>query len=243
MISNKTLTFAAVAFATANGLSVQSKLNAQAQVEAEAQFLNSFGDALEDAQDWCWRSAQKWPKQDVIDIGDAFDLRDPFDFGDPFKVWEYAGDWMEDPDIWEILGKTIVSPVYTPDFNCDGGPSHEEMCLTFEPQPGELIPDNPPNYYNDYEETYTMDFNYNLEYSGIPSKMIYGLFGDVNSPDYRRMRTRDCEAVDCLNPCYGDGSCFKCADAALESARETGDYVRIPVCDQCTIPSRVRGRR
>merc|ERR1719225_351888 len=38
MISNKTLTFAAVAFATANGLTVQSKLRAQAQAEAEADF-------------------------------------------------------------------------------------------------------------------------------------------------------------------------------------------------------------
>ena len=152
---------------------------------------------------------------------------------------------MEDPDNWEILGKTIVSPVYTPDFNCDGGPSHEEMCLTYEPQPGELLPDDPtaePPYYNDYEETYTMDFNYQLESSGIPTKMIYGLFGDVNAPDYRMMRTTQCEAVDCLNPCYGDGSCNKCAYSALESGKETGDGVRIPVCDQCTIPKRGRGR-
>ena len=103
MISTKTLTSAAVAFATANGLSVQSKLNAQAQVEAEAQFLGSIGDTLrkeealkKDDQDWCWRSAWKWPKQDFIDIGDAF------------QNWESAGDWFEDLDNWEILGKTIV---------------------------------------------------------------------------------------------------------------------------------------
>ena len=117
------------------------------------------------------------------------------------------------------------------------------MCKTYEPQPGELIPDNPAEgYYNDYDETYTMDFNYQLEMSGIPSKMIYGLFGDTTAPDYRMMRTRDCEAVDCLNPCYDDGSCFKCADAALESAKETGDGVRIPVCDLCSVPAPTRGR-
>merc|ERR1739844_495056 len=153
------------------------------------------------------------------------------------------GNWMADEDNWENLGRAIASPVYTPAYNVGGGPSHEEMCLTYEPQPGELIPDNPEEgYYNDYDETYTVDFNYQLENSGIPSKMIYGLFGDTTAPDYRMMRTRDCEAVDCLNPCYEDGSCFKCADAALESAKETGDGVRIPVCDLCSVPAPTRGR-
>ena len=230
MISNKTLTFAAVAFATANGLTVQSKLRAQAQAEAEAEFLGSVGDAFEDAWDWtkgAGESAYKWSKQAAYDVGDAF---------------KDMGNWMADEDNWENLGRAIASPVYTPAYNVGGGPSHEEMCLTYEPQPGELIPDNPEEgYYNDYDETYTMDFNYQLENSGIPSKMIYGLFGDTTAPDYRMMRTRDCEAVDCLNPCYEDGSCFKCADAALESGKETGDGVRIPVCDQCTVPK--RGRR
>ena len=149
---------------------------------------------------------------------------------------------MADGDNWSNLGKAIASPVYTPAYNVDGGPSHEEMCLTYEPQPGELIPDNPPDYTNDWDDTYTSDFNYKLEDSGIPTKMIYGLFGDINSPDYRMMRTSHCEAVDCLNPCYGDGSCFKCADSALESARETGDGIRIPACDLCTVPVPTRGR-
>ena len=231
MISNKTLTFAAVAFATANGLTVQSKLRAQAQAEAEAEFLGSVGDAFEDAWDWtkgAGESAYKWSKQAAYDVGDAF---------------KDMGNWMADEDNWENLGRAIASPVYTPMYNVGGGPSHEEMCLTYEPQPGELIPDNPEEgYYNDYDETYTMDFNYQLENSGIPSKMIYGLFGDTTAPDYRMMRTRDCEAVDCLNPCYEDGSCFKCADAALESAKETGDGVRIPVCDLCSVPAPTRGR-
>ena len=232
MISTKTLTSAAVAFATANGLSAQSKLNAQAQAKVEAEFLGSVGDAFEDAWDWtkgAGESAYNWSKQAAYDIGDAF---------------ADMGNWMADGDNWTNLGRAIASPVYTPPFNVVGGPSHEEMCLDYEPQPGELIPDDPtaePPYYNDYEETYTMDFNYQLESSGIPTKMIYGLFGDVNAPDYRMMRTTQCEAVDCLNPCYGDGSCFKCADAALESARESGDGVRIPVCDLCTVPK--RGRR
>ena len=174
MISNKTLTFAAVAFATANGLSVQSKLNAQAQVEADVPFFNSnsIGDALEFEQNWCWRSAQKWYEQDVYDRdggdiwqnldynGDIFQNLD-YPFGDR---WEYAPvGWMEQ-DNWEILGETIVSPVFTPDFNCFGGPSHKEMCLTYETQPGEIIPDNRyEHYYNVYEDTYTMDFNYQIE--------------------------------------------------------------------------------
>ena len=63
MISNKTITFAAVAFATANGLTVQSKLRAEAQAEAE--FLGAVGDAFEDAWDWtkgAGESAYKWSK-------------------------------------------------------------------------------------------------------------------------------------------------------------------------------------
>ena len=162
MISNKTLTFAAVAFATANGLSVQSKLNAQAQVEADVPFFNSIGDALEFEQNWCWRSAQKQNEQDVYDR-DGGDIWQNLDYplGDR---WEYdTVNWMEQ-DNWEILGETIVSPVFTPDFNCFGGPSHEEMCLTYETQPGEIIPDNPyEHYYNVYEDTYTKDFNWQLE--------------------------------------------------------------------------------
>ena len=231
MISNKTLTIAAVAFATANGLTVQSKLNAQAQAEAEAEFLDAVGDAFEDAWDWtkgAGESAWKWSKQAAYDIGDAF---------------KDMGEWMADPDNWENLGKAMISPVVTPCFNTAGGPSQEEMCKTYKPQPGELIPDNPPDYTNDYGDTYTSDFNYKLEDSGIPTKMIYGLFGDVNAPDYRMMRSRDCEAVDCLNPCYEDGSCFKCADSALESARETGDGVRIQACDLCSVPVAKRGGR
>ena len=231
MISNKTLTFAAVAFATANGLTVQSKLRAQAQAEAEAEFLGSVGDAFEDAWDWtkgAGESAYKWSKQAAYDVGDAF---------------KDMGNWMANEDNWSNLAHAIAAPVYTPPFNVGGdGPSQEEMCRTYEPQPGELIPDNPAeDYYNDYDDTYTSDFNYQLESSGIPTKMIYGLFGDVNAPDWRMMRTTHCEAVDCLNPCYGDGSCFKCADAALESGKETGDGIRIPVCDLCTVPK--RGRR
>ena len=215
MISNKTLTFAAVAFATANGLTVQSKLRAQAQAEAEAEFLGSVGDAFEDAWDWtkgAGESAYKWSKQAAYDVGDAF---------------KDMGNWMADEDNWENLGRAIASPVYTPAYNVGGGPSHEEMCLTYEPQPGELIPDNPAEgYYNDYDETYTMDFNYQLEMSGKPLQMIYGLFGDLTAPDYRMMRTRDCEAVDCLNPCYDNGSCYRCVEAAIEAEGK-----RLPICD------------
>ena len=229
MISTKTLTSAAVAFATANGLSAQSKLNAQAQAKVEAKFWDSIEDAFEDAWDWtsgAAESAYKWSRQAAYDVGDAF---------------EDMGDWMANEDNWSNLGMHIVARGYTPKFNVLGGPSHEEMCLTYEPQPGELMPDNPPDFINEWSETKTMDYNYQLETSGIPTKMIYGLFGDVNAPDYRMMRTTQCEAVDCLNPCYGDGSCYKCFDAALESARASGDGVRIPVCDLCTVPR--RGRR
>ena len=148
MISTKTLTSAAVAFATANGLSAQSKLNAQAQAKVEAQFLG-IDDAFEAGWNWtkgAGESAYKWSKQAAYDVGDAF---------------KDMGNWMANEDNWSNLAHAIASPVYTPPYNVGGGPSHEEMCLTYEPQPGELIPDNPPaNYYNDYEENYTMDFNY-----------------------------------------------------------------------------------
>ena len=83
------------------------------------------------------------------------------------------------------------------------------MCETYEPQPEELIPDNPAEgYFNDFGDTFTTDFNWQLEDAGVASKVIYGAFGDTTSPDHQMMRTRDCEAVDCLNPCYMDGSCF-----------------------------------
>merc|ERR1719150_826076 len=126
MISNKTITFAA-AFATANGLTVQSKLRAQAQTESEFSF-GDIGGAFEDAWDWtkgAGESAYKWSKQAAYDVGDAF---------------KDMGNWMADADNWETLGRAIVSPVYTPAYNVGGGPSHEEMCLPSEPQPGQLIP-------------------------------------------------------------------------------------------------------
>merc|ERR1739844_769705 len=73
-------------------------------------------------------SAYKWSKQAAYDVGDAF---------------KDMGNWMANEDNWENLGKAIVSPVYTPPYNCGGYPKQEKMCLTYKPQPGELIPDNP----------------------------------------------------------------------------------------------------
>ena len=147
---------------------------------------------------------------------------------------------MADPQNWKKLAGVQPAPVICPDYK----ESHEKMCKTYEPQPRELIPDDPETgYKNYYDDTITTHFNYELEYNGVPSKMIYGLFGDIYAPDYRQMATRDCEAVDCLNPCYDDGSCSKCKDAFMSTYDEnTGDGTRLDICDQCTVPTRSRGR-
>ena len=80
------------------------------------------------------------------------------------------------------------------------------MCQSYEPQPEQPIPDSI------YDDNFTEDFNYQLEVKGIPYKVVYGQLGDIQDPDHETIRTRDCEAVDCLNPCYEDGSCYYCAD-------------------------------
>ena len=89
MISNKTIIFAAAAFATTNAAAIKT------QVQAEGiwgDIESGFGSA------WDWtkgagESAYKWTKSAAYDVGDAF---------------ANSYDWMEDGGNWEALGKTLA---------------------------------------------------------------------------------------------------------------------------------------
>ena len=87
MISNKTIIFAAAAFATTNAVAIKS------QVQAEG-FLDDIAGGFEDAWDWtkgAVESAYKWTKSAAYDVGDAF--------GSSY-------DWMSKGENWDTLGKT-----------------------------------------------------------------------------------------------------------------------------------------
>ena len=61
-----------------------------------------------------------------------------------------------------------------------------------------------------YEVLYMQDVNINA---------FTGLFGVVDE-------FWDCEDADCLNPCYDNGSCYRCVEAAIEA-----EGMRLPICD------------
>ena len=99
------------------------------------------------------------------------------------------------------------------------------MCKTFQPPVGEPIPGN------EYGDNFTENFNVTLDETGTPKKAIYGAFGNINDPNHKMMRSRECERADCLNPCYGEiGECFKCAQGLINNAGE-----RSNICDKCTV--------
>ena len=75
--------------------------------------------------------------------------------------------------------------------------------------------------------TYTSDFNYYIWHNGIPDSVYYLALGSGD------ITSRDCEAVDCLHPCYGDdayGACAKCIDFQNSSGGDRHD-----VCDLCVV--------
>ena len=233
MISNKTIIFAAATFATTNAAAIKT------QVQAEGiwgDIESGFGSA------WDWtkgagESAYKWTKSAAYDVGDAF---------------KNSYDWMEDGGNWEALGKTLTIAMKTGvvDGDWEGGwdvftngdlyygdtwtefekakkmkEDHKKMCKTFEPKVGESIPGN------EYGDNFTENFNLTLDDSGAPKKAIYGAFGNINDPNHKMMRSRECERADCLNPCYGVfGECYKCAMGLVNNEGE-----RSSICDSCTV--------
>merc|ERR1712113_393828 len=84
MISNKTITFAAVGFASANALALQAKLKAQVETE------DVFGDIAD------------WTEQAFIDAGNW-----------TAGAFTDAYDWISDGSNWEALGKTILGATIT----------------------------------------------------------------------------------------------------------------------------------
>merc|ERR1712203_50188 len=95
MISNKTITIAAVGFASANALALQAKL--RAQVESE----NIF----DDIADWtvgAATDAADWTEQAFTDAGNW-----------TAGAFTDAYDWVKGGDNWEALGKTMLGATIT----------------------------------------------------------------------------------------------------------------------------------
>merc|ERR1712045_954675 len=90
MISNKTITIAAVGFASANALALQAKL--RAQVESQ--------DVFSDIADWtegAVNDAGSWTEQAFTDAGNW-----------TAGAFTDAYDWVKEGDNWEALGKTVL---------------------------------------------------------------------------------------------------------------------------------------
>merc|ERR1712026_519258 len=124
MISNKTITFSAAGLAYANGLAIQSKL--QARVESQDIFsdmadwtVGAVGDAGSwfegagnDIADWTEGAVQdvgSWTVNAFSDVGDAFVDAANWTGG----AFTDAYDWMKDGDNWEAMGKTMVGATVT----------------------------------------------------------------------------------------------------------------------------------
>ena len=52
--------------------------------------------------------------------------------------------------------------------------------------------------------TITSEFNYQMTMNRIDFTVIYGAFGVREDPDWVMVDPRECDEVDCLNPCYGE---------------------------------------
>merc|ERR1712020_625603 len=95
MISNKTITIAAVGFASANALALQAKL--RAQVESESIF--------DDIADWtvgAANDAADWTETAFTDAGNW-----------TAGAFTDAYDWVKEGDNWEALGKTLLGATIT----------------------------------------------------------------------------------------------------------------------------------
>ena len=117
MISNKTITFAAVGFASANALALQAKLKAQVETEdvfgdigdwfegAANDTADWFEGAANDVADWtegAFTDAADWTEQAFIDAGNW-----------TAGAFTDAYDWISDGSNWEALGKTILGATIT----------------------------------------------------------------------------------------------------------------------------------
>jgi len=152
---------------------------------------------------------------------------------------------MKEADNWEAMGKTMLGATIT-GFSGDweGGwdlftnsdmyygdtyddieaakkkqeeyekmmQQQAEFCATNEPKVGEPMPGS--------RYTTTSEFNYQLYVNRVDYRAIYGAFGNIEDPNHVMIDPRDCEAVDCLNPCYGEnefGACSKCAQYLFDN--------------------------
>jgi len=100
-----------------------------------------------------------------------------------------------------------------------------EFCATNEPKVGEPMPGS--------RYTTTSEFNYQLYVNRVDYRAIYGAFGNIEDPNHVMIDPRDCEDVDCLNPCYGEnefGACSKCAQYLFEN-----EGARNSVCNLCVV--------
>lgn len=102
-----------------------------------------------------------------------------------------------------------------------------EFCAKNEPKVGQPVKGSRYNM--------TSNFNYKLQMKRIDYSVVYGAFGDISDPNHVMMDPRDCEAVDCMNPCYGEnqyGACNKCTMYLFQNQGK-----RHPICNLCVLPT------
>ena len=100
------------------------------------------------------------------------------------------------------------------------------MCKTYSPQPQEPLPDGWGVGWGE-NGTFTEEFYWNvLVEQNVNEDAIYGLLGEDISSRAKQVYAFDCEEFDCLNPCYDNGACYRCVEAAMESGGR-----RLPICD------------
>merc|ERR550539_1397001 len=245
MNTTKTITLSAAFVAYASAVRVQTQAQARAQAMDIFDDIGSWTvGAANDIADWtenAYQDVSSWTVNAFSDVGDAFVDAANWTEG----AFTDAYDWASDGDNWEALGKTTFGAAVT-GFSGDweGGwdlftnsdmyygdtyddieaakkkqeeyekmmQQQAEFCATNEPKVGEPMPGS--------RYTTTSEFNYQLYVNRVNYRAIYGAFGNIEDPNHVMIDPRDCEAVDCLNPCYGEnefGACSKCAQYLFEN--------------------------
>merc|ERR1712117_363034 len=169
--------------------------------------------AAKDIEEWTEGAVQdiaEWTRDAAytIGIGGEFDDVTNWTGG----AFEDAYNWAKDGDNWEAAGKTIVGSTITgfvgdwekgwdmftnPDLY--KGDTYDEMEKNKQKKEAKVGQPVKGSRYN-----MTSNFNYKLSMKRIDYAVVYGAFGDISDPNHVMMDPRDCEAVDCMNPCYGE---------------------------------------
>ena len=237
MISNKTISIAAVGFAAANAITIQAKVEAE-DIKIIDDILNWTEGAANDIADWtegAVNDAADWTEKAFTDAGNWTEnaFTDAHDWAKSGYNWLALVNTMGDAIITGFVDGDLEEGwnIFTDSSNYYGkkqvvNPKIKEFCAKNEPKVGQ--PTTPGGQYN-----FTEDFNYSLMKAGVPMTAVYAAFGDITDPNHQVVDIRACEAKDCLNPCYGKnqyGACNKCVGYMFEH-----DGARHDVCDLCVV--------